>query len=279
MKQYHELLNHILTKGSVKSDRTGTGTISTFGYQMRFDLSEGFPLVTTKKIHWKSVVHELLWFISGSTNNNDLEKHGVKIWREWAKPNGELGPIYSKQWRAWDGKATAWAQLPFKNGKHAVHEKIDQLADVIQRIKTNPDDRGLIVSAWNVADLAQMALRPCHTMFQFYANAGKLSLQLYQRSGDVFLGVPFNIASYGLLLLMAAQVTGLKPGEFIHTLGDAHIYSNHIEQVKLQLSRDFKPLPTVKLNAEINCIDDFTFDDIQLLNYDPHPAIKGKVAV
>lgn len=273
MKQYHDLLNHILTKGSKKTDRTGTGTISTFGYQMRFDLSDGFPLVTTKKIHWKSVVHELLWFISGDTNIKYLQDNGVKIWDEWADKDGNLGPVYGAQWRSWEKTEI--------DHTHSFigFNKIDQLAEVIDQIKINPDSRRLIVSAWNVADIPDMALAPCHTMFQFYVNDGKLSLQLYQRSGDAFLGIPFNIASYSLLLLMVAQVTGLKPGEFIHTIGDAHIYLNHIDQVNLQLTRDFKPPPQVKLNNKITDIDNFKFDDIELVGYDCHLGIKGVVAV
>ncbi|MBP1934629.1 thymidylate synthase [Ammoniphilus resinae] len=264
MQQYLDLCQHILDHGTYKADRTGTGTISVFGHQMRFDLAAGFPLVTTKKLHLKSIIHELLWFLKGSTNNNELEDVGVRIWREWAGENGELGPIYGKQWRSWscpDGTT------------------IDQISQVIHDIKTNPDSRRLIVSAWNVADLPKMALAPCHTLFQFYVADGKLSCQLYQRSADVFLGVPFNIASYALLTLMIAQVCDLEPGDFVHTFGDVHIYKNHVEQVKLQISREPRPLPTMLLNKEVKSIFDFTFDDFTLLNYDPHPHIKGEVSV
>jgi len=264
MKQYLDLCQYILDHGTFKADRTGTGTISVFGHQMRFDLADGFPLVTTKKLHLKSIIHELLWFLKGSTNNNELEEVGVRIWREWAGEDGELGPIYGKQWRSWscpDGTT------------------IDQISQVIHDIKTNPDSRRLIVSAWNVADLPKMALAPCHTLFQFYVANGKLSCQLYQRSADVFLGVPFNIASYALLTLMIAQVCDLEPGDFVHTFGDVHIYKNHVEQVKLQLSREPRPLPTMVLNKEVKSIFDFTFEDFTLLNYDPHPHIKGEVSV
>lgn len=264
MKQYHQLLQHILDTGVHKSDRTGTGTISTFGYQMRFNLQEGFPLVTTKKVHLKSIVHELLWFLKGETNIAYLKENNVSIWDEWADERGELGPVYGKQWRSWEGS----------NG-----EVIDQISDVISQIKKNPDSRRLIVSAWNVADLPSMALMPCHALFQFYVAENKLSCQLYQRSADVFLGVPFNIASYALLTMMMAQVCGLKPGDFIHTFGDVHIYSNHLEQVKLQLSREPYPLPTMKLNPEVENIFDFTFADFTLENYQSHPAIKAPVAV
>jgi len=264
MKQYLDLCQYILDHGTFKADRTGTGTISVFGHQMRFDLADGFPLVTTKKLHLKSIIHELLWFLKGSTNNNELEEVGVRIWREWAGEDGELGPIYGKQWRSWscpDGTT------------------IDQISQVIQDIKTNPDSRRLIVSAWNVADLPKMALAPCHTLFQFYVASGKLSCQLYQRSADVFLGVPFNIASDALLTLMIAQVCDLEPGDFVHTFGDVHIYKNHVEQVKLQLSREPRPLPTMVLNKEVKSIFAFTFEDFTLLNYDPHPHIKGEVSV
>ena len=264
MKPYLDLLQHILTNGGKKSDRSGVGTISTFGYQMRFDLSAGFPLLTTKKVHLKSVIYELLWFLRGDTNVKSLKEHGVSIWDEWADERGELGPVYSKQWRSWaaaDGRT------------------IDQISNLIAMIKTNPESRRLIVSAWNVADIDKMALPPCHCLFQFYVQAGKLSCQLYQRSADVFLGVPFNIASYALLTLMVAQVTGLKPGEFIHTFGDVHIYLNHLEQVNLQLTRELKKLPVMKLNPEVKDIFSFRFEDFQLENYDPHPAIKAPVAV
>lgn len=264
MQQYHDLLQHILDHGVHKSDRTGTGTQSVFGYQMRFNLQEGFPLVTTKKVHMKSIIHELLWFLQGATNIAYLKEHGVSIWNEWANEQGELGPVYGKQWRSWEGA----------DGK-----VVDQVSDLIQQIKTNPDSRRLIISAWNVADLPQMALMPCHALFQFYVANGKLSCQLYQRSADVFLGVPFNIASYALLTLMIAQVCGLEPGEFIHTFGDVHIYSNHMEQVKLQLSRSPFPLPTMKLNPEVNDIFAFRFEDFTLENYQSHPAIKAPVAV
>jgi thymidylate synthase len=264
MQQYLDLLQHILDTGAHKSDRTGTGTQSCFGYQMRFDLSKGFPLVTTKKLHVKSIIYELLWFLKGETNIAYLKEHGVKIWDEWADANGELGPVYGKQWRSWEGV----------DGK-----TIDQITDLVSQIKKNPDSRRLIVSAWNVADLPKMALMPCHTIFQFYIADGKLSCQLYQRSADVFLGVPFNIASYALLTLMIAQVCNLEPGEFIHTFGDVHIYSNHMEQVKLQLSRTPYPLPTMKLNPSVKNIFDFQFEDFTLENYQSHAAIKAVVAV
>ncbi|MBP5589997.1 MAG: thymidylate synthase [Bacteroidales bacterium] len=264
MKQYLDLLNHVLKNGVEKSDRTGTGTISVFGYQMRFDLSEGFPVLTTKKLHLKSIIHELLWFISGSTNIKYLTDNGVRIWNEWADENGNLGPVYGKQWRAWetnDGRT------------------IDQLMDVINTIKTNPDSRRMIVSAWNVGDVAKMALPPCHLLFQFYVANGKLSCQLYQRSCDIFLGVPFNIASYALLTMMIAQVTGLEPGDFVHTLGDAHIYNNHIEQVKLQLTREPYPLPKMIINKDVDDILKFKYEDFVLENYVAHPHIKGEVSV
>ncbi len=264
MQQYQQLLQHILENGVHKSDRTGTGTISTFGYQMRFNLQDGFPLVTTKKVHLKSIIHELLWFLKGETNIAYLKEAGVSIWDEWADENGELGPVYGKQWRSWEGQ----------NG-----EVIDQISDVIAQIKKNPDSRRLIVSAWNVADLPKMALMPCHTIFQFYVAEKKLSCQLYQRSADVFLGVPFNIASYALLTMMMAQVCDLEYGDFIHTFGDVHIYSNHLEQVKLQLSRTPFPLPTMQLNPEVKSIFEFSFEDFKLENYQSHPAIKAPVAV
>jgi thymidylate synthase len=273
MQQYLQLLQHILDNGTPRTDRTGTGTTSCFGYQMRFDLQKGFPLVTTKRLHLKSIIHELLWFLKGETNIAYLKEHGVKIWDEWADENGELGPVYGKQWRSWEGA----------DGK-----TYDQIADLIKQIKTNPDSRRLIVSAWNVAELPQMALMPCHTIFQFYvtpanvaggAGKPKLSCQLYQRSADVFLGVPFNIASYALLTLMIAQVCNLEPGEFIHSFGDVHIYNNHMEQVKLQLSRNPYPLPTMALNPAVKDIADFRFEDFTLENYQYHPAIKAPVAV
>jgi len=264
MQQYLDLLQHILDNGTEKSDRTGTGTISYFGYQMRFDLSKGFPLVTTKKLHLKSIIYELLWFLRGETNIKYLKEHGVSIWNEWADENGELGPVYGKQWRSWQGS----------DGK-----VIDQISDALKQIKNNPDSRRIIVSAWNVADLPKMALMPCHALFQFYVADGKLSCQLYQRSADVFLGVPFNIASYALLTMMIAQVCDLEPGDFVHTFGDVHIYSNHLEQVKLQLSRKPYPLPTMKLNPAVKNIFDFRFEDFILENYQHHPAIKAPVAV
>lgn len=264
MKQYHDLLRKVLDTGTKKSDRTGTGTISIFGYQMRFDLSEGFPLLTTKKVHTKSIIHELLWFLKGDTNIKYLKDNGVGIWDEWADANGNLGPVYGSQWRNW----------PTPDGKH-----IDQIKNVIEQIKKNPDSRRLIVSAWNVADIDKMKLPPCHAFFQFYVLDGKLSCQLYQRSADIFLGVPFNIASYALLTMMVAQVCDLKLGEFIHTFGDAHIYSNHLEQVNLQLSRDFRPLPQLKINPAVKNIFDFKFEDFTIENYNPHPHIKGAVAV
>lgn len=264
MQQYLDLLQHILDNGTDKSDRTGTGTRSCFGYQMRFDLQKGFPLVTTKKVHLKSIIYELLWFLKGETNIAWLKEHNVSIWDEWADENGELGPVYGKQWRSWEGK----------DGK-----VVDQITDLIAQIKQNPDSRRLIISAWNVADLPEMALMPCHTLFQFYVADGKLSCQLYQRSADVFLGVPFNIASYALLTMMVAQVCGLQPGDFVHTFGDVHIYNNHTEQVNLQLSRTPFPLPTMKLNPAVKDIFDFKFEDFTLENYQSHPAIKAPVAV
>jgi thymidylate synthase len=264
MKQYHDLLTHILENGTTKGDRTGTGTISTFGYQMRFDLSEGFPVLTTKKLHLRSIIHELLWFLKGDTNIKYLKDNGVRIWDEWADENGNLGPVYGHQWRSW----------PTPDGG-----SIDQISNLIQQIKTNPNSRRLMVSAWNVADVDNMALPPCHCLFQFYVADGKLSCQLYQRSADTFLGVPFNIASYALLTMMVAQVCDLQVGDFIHTLGDAHLYSNHIEQANLQLTRDFRPLPQMKINPAVKDIFGFTIDDFELINYDPHPHIKGEVAV
>lgn len=264
MKQYKKLLERVLTHGVKKNDRTGTGTLSIFGHQSRYDLSEGFPLVTTKKVHLKSIIHELLWFLKGDTNTKYLNDNGVTIWNEWADDNGDLGPIYGKQWRSWETD----------NGL-----VIDQIKDAIFDIILRPNSRRIIVSAWNVGELDKMALPPCHLLFQFYVNDDKLSLQLYQRSADIFLGVPFNIASYSLLLMMMAQVTGLQPGEFIHTLGDAHIYSNHIEQVKLQLSRDERELPTMELNHNVTDIFDFKYEDFKLSNYNTHPHIKGKVAI
>ena len=264
MRQYLDLMRLVLDTGARKTDRTGTGTLSVFGHQMRFDLAAGFPLVTTKKIHLKSVIHELLWFIAGDTNVRYLQQHGVRIWDEWADENGDLGPVYGAQWRSWptaDGGA------------------IDQLRQVLEQIRSNPDSRRLIVSAWNPADIGKMALPPCHCLFQFYVTDGRLSCQLYQRSGDIFLGVPFNIASYALLTMMMAQVTGLKPGEFVHTLGDAHLYLNHVEQARLQLQREPRPLPRMTLNPEVNSLFDFVYDDFVLENYDPHPRIKAEIAV
>jgi thymidylate synthase len=264
MKQYHDLMQHILDTGVKKEDRTGTGTISVFGYQMRFDLQEGFPLLTTKKLHMRSITHELLWFLQGDTNIKYLKDNNVSIWDEWADENGNLGPVYGYQWRSW----------PTPDGRH-----IDQITNVVNMIKNNPDSRRLIVSAWNVGEIEKMKLPPCHAFFQFYVADGKLSCQLYQRSADVFLGVPFNIASYALLTMMVAQVCGLKAGDFVHTLGDAHLYSNHIEQAHLQLSRDFRPLPTMKINPDVKSIFDFKFEDFTLEGYDPHPHIKAAVAV
>ncbi len=264
MRQYLKLVEEILDNGVQKSDRTGTGTVSIFGYQMRFDLSEGFPLVTTKKLHLKSIIHELLWFLKGDTNIKYLNDNGVRIWNEWADEHGDLGPVYGKQWRSWVGA----------DGK--VH---DQIADVIHQIKTNPDSRRIIVNAWNVGELADMALSPCHALFQFYVAEGKLSCQLYQRSADVFLGVPFNIASYALLTMMIAQVCGLQPGTFVHTFGDVHLYNNHIEQAKLQLTRTPFPLPVMKLNPDVKDIFGFKYEDFILENYQAHPHIKAEVAV
>ncbi|UXX78955.1 thymidylate synthase [Reichenbachiella carrageenanivorans] len=264
MKQYHDLMKRILDEGVQKGDRTGTGTKSVFGHQMRYDLSEGFPVVTTKKLHLRSIIHELLWFLKGDSNIKYLKDNGVSIWDEWADENGELGPVYGVQWRSW----------PTPNG-----ETIDQISQLIHDIKNNPNSRRLIVSAWNVAEVSNMALPPCHALFQFYVADGKLSCQLYQRSADVFLGVPFNIASYALLTMMVAQVCDLEPGDFVHTLGDAHLYSNHMEQAELQLSRECRPLPQMKINPGIRDIFGFTFEDFTLENYDPHPHIKGAVAI
>jgi thymidylate synthase len=264
MKQYLELLHHVINNGTEKNDRTGTGTLSVFGYQMRFNLEEGFPLMTTKKLHLKSIIYELLWFLNGDTNIRYLNENNVSIWNEWADDKGDLGHIYGYQWRSWPD---------YKGGS------VDQIAQVISSIQKNPDSRRHIVSAWNVADLGNMALPPCHVLFQFYVANGRLSCQLYQRSADIFIGVPFNIASYALLLAMVAQVTRLKPGEFVHTFGDAHIYKNHLEQVRLQLQRDPKPLPTMNLNPEIKDINGFGFDDFVLTGYDPHPHIKGAISV
>lgn len=264
MKAYHDLLRHILEHGTTKTDRTGTGTRSIFGHQMRFNLAEGFPLLTTKKLHLRSIIYELLWFLNGDTNIKYLNKNGVRIWDEWADPNGDLGPVYGKQWRSWEGA----------NG-----QTIDQISQVIETIKKNPDSRRMVVSAWNVADLPQMALSPCHCLFQFYVADGKLSCQLYQRSADVFLGVPFNIASYALLTMMVAQVCDLKPGDFVHTFGDTHLYLNHLEQAQLQLTREPRPLPTMRINPAVKSIFDFKFEDFTLENYDPHPHIKAAVAV
>ncbi len=264
MKQYHDLMRHVLLHGTKKTDRTGTGTISVFGYQMRFDLQEGFPLLTTKKLHTKSIIHELLWFLKGETNTKYLKENGVSIWDEWADEKGELGPVYGYQWRSW----------PTPDGRH-----IDQISNVIEMIRRNPDSRRLIVSAWNVADIDKMKLPPCHAFFQFYVLDGKLSCQLYQRSADIFLGVPFNIASYALLTVMVAQVCSLEPGDFVHTFGDAHLYLNHLEQARLQLSRDLRKLPVMKINPDVKNIFDFKFEDFALEDYDPHPHIKAPVAV
>ena len=264
MIQYLDLLRRVLAEGAHKEDRTGTGTISVFGHQMRFKMSEGLPVLTTKKLHLKSIIYELLWFLKGDTNIRYLNDNGVRIWNEWADENGDLGPIYGRQWRSW----------PDYSGGH-----IDQISEVIDMIKTHPDSRRIIVSAWNVGDIPQMKLPPCHCFFQFYVADGKLSLQLYQRSADIFLGVPFNIASYALLLKMMAQVTGLQEGDFVHTFGDAHIYNNHLEQVKLQLTREPRPLPEMKINPDVKSIFDFKYEDFELVGYDPHPHIKGEVAV
>lgn len=264
MRQYLDLVKHVLDNGNNKEDRTGTGTLSTFGYQMRFDLSEGFPLLTTKKLHLRSIIHELLWFLKGDTNISYLKENNVRIWDEWADENGNLGPVYGYQWRSW----------PTPDGRH-----IDQISDLIKRLKKNPDSRRHIVSAWNVSNVEDMALPPCHCLFQFYVAEGKLSCQLYQRSADTFLGVPFNIASYALLTMMMAQVCGYETGEFIHTFGDVHIYSNHFDQVQLQLEREPRHLPTMKINPKVNSIFNFKYEDFELLNYEPHPHIKGAVAV
>jgi thymidylate synthase len=264
MRQYLDLLDHVLARGVRKSDRTGTGTRSVFGYQMRYDLAAGFPLVTTKKLHVRSIIHELLWFLRGDTNVQYLRDNGVTIWDEWADADGELGPVYGKQWRSWESSSGA---------------SIDQMRHVVEQIRTNPDSRRLIVSAWNVGEIAQMALPPCHLLFQFYVAEGRLSCQLYQRSADVFLGVPFNIASYALLTMMVAQATDLQPGDFVHTLGDAHLYDNHLEQAALQLTRTPRPLPTMRLNPAVRDVFAFRFDDFTLENYDPHPHIKAPVAV
>jgi thymidylate synthase len=264
MRTYLNVLEHVLQHGTRKEDRTGTGTLSVFGYQMRFDLSEGFPLVTTKKVHLRSIIHELLWFLKGDTNIRYLKENGVSIWDEWADENGNLGPVYGSQWRSWRG---------------ADGVVVDQIQQVVEQIKKNPDSRRLIVSAWNVAEIPNMKLPPCHAFFQFYVADGKLSCQLYQRSADLFLGVPFNIASYALLTMMMAQVTGLKPGEFVHTLGDAHLYLNHLDQTREQLSREPRALPKMKINPDVKSIFDFKFEDFELVGYDPHPAIKAPVAV
>lgn len=264
MKQYHDLMRHVLENGATKTDRTGTGTQSVFGYQMRFNLQDGFPLLTTKKLHLKSILHELLWFLKGDTNISYLKENGVKIWDEWADENGNLGPVYGSQWRSW----------PTADGRH-----IDQITQVVYQIKNNPDSRRMIVSAWNVGEIEHMKLPPCHAFFQFYVADGKLSCQLYQRSADIFLGVPFNIASYALLTQMIAQVCNLQLGDFIHTLGDAHLYSNHIEQAKLQLTRELRALPQLKINPEVSSIFEFKFEDFSLEGYDPHPHIKAEVAV
>ncbi len=264
MRQYLDLLRHVLDHGTKKADRTGTGTLSVFGHQMRFDLGQGFPMLTTKKVHLKSIIHELLWFLRGDTNIKYLKDHGVSIWDEWADENGDLGPIYGYQWRSW----------PARDGRH-----IDQISEVVGTLKSNPDSRRIIVSAWNVGELEYMKLPPCHAFFQFYVADGKLSCQLYQRSADIFLGVPFNIASYALLTMMMAQATGLEPGDFVHTLGDAHIYLNHLDQVNLQLSREPRPLPAMKLNPAVTGIFDFKFEDFTLEGYEPHPGIKAPVAV
>ncbi|MFM7301646.1 MAG: thymidylate synthase [Crocinitomicaceae bacterium] len=264
MKQYHDLLQHILDNGVKKEDRTGTGTLSVFGYQMRFNLEDGFPVLTTKKLHLRSIIHELLWFLKGETNINYLKENNVSIWDEWADSEGNLGPVYGYQWRSW----------PTADGRH-----IDQIKQVVHQLKNNPDSRRIIVSAWNVGEIENMKLPPCHAFFQFYVADGKLSCQLYQRSADTFLGVPFNIASYALLTMMMAQVCGLKAGDFVHTLGDAHLYLNHLDQAKLQLTRDFRPLPQMKINPNVTDIFEFKFEDFELLNYDPHPHIKAAVAV
>jgi thymidylate synthase len=264
MKQYLDLMQHVLDNGTQKHDRTGTGTISVFGYQMRFNLQDGFPLITTKKVHLRSIIHELIWFLQGDTNIKYLKDNNVSIWDEWADENGNLGPVYGYQWRSW----------PTPDGRH-----IDQITQVVNQLKNNPDSRRIIVSAWNVAEIEKMALPPCHSLFQFYVADGKLSCQLYQRSADIFLGVPFNIASYALLTMMMAQVCGLEAGDFVHTFGDAHLYNNHLEQAKLQLSRETRPLPNMKLNPSVKDIFDFKYEDFTLENYDPHPSIKAPIAV
>ncbi len=264
MKQYLDLMQHVLDNGVKKEDRTGTGTLSVFGYQMRFDLADGFPVITTKKLHLRSIIYELLWFLKGDTNIQYLHENKVSIWNEWADENGDLGPVYGHQWRSWAA---------------ADGNTIDQIIGVVNAIKTNPDSRRLIVSAWNVGDIPKMALPPCHAFFQFYVADGKLSCQLYQRSADIFLGVPFNIASYALLTMMMAQVCDLEPGDFVHTFGDAHLYSNHLDQARMQLTRDLRPLPKMKINLEVRDILSFTYDDFKLLDYNPHPHIKGKVAI
>jgi len=264
MRQYLQLLERILTEGAVKNDRTGTGTLSVFGHQMRFNLEEGFPLLTTKKLHLRSIIHELLWFLRGDTNVAYLNERGVKIWDEWADENGDLGPVYGKQWRSW-GTADDGA--------------VDQMAQVLDTLRTNPDSRRILVCAWNVGEVEAMALPPCHCLFQFHVADGRLSCQLYQRSADVFLGVPFNIASYALLTHMVAQATGLRPGDFVHTFGDAHLYANHLDQARLQLSRDPRPLPRLRLNPEVRDLFDFTFEDVEILDYDPHPHIKAPISV
>lgn len=274
-KQYLGLCEHILENGVEKTDRTGTGTLSTFGYQMRFDLSKGFPLLTTKKLHWPSIAHELLWFLSGNTNTKYLTDNGVRIWNEWADENGNLGPVYGKQWRSWGTN-----KKEYHGDEEYPREKVvDQIAEVIEQIGNNPDSRRLIVNAWNVGELDQMALPPCHMLFQFYVANGKLSCQLYQRSGDVFLGIPFNIASYALLTHMIAHVTDLEVGEFVHTIGDAHIYSNHIIQVGNQMARNPRSLPSLEIKRKVTSIDDFKFEDFEIVGYDPHPHIAGKVAI
>ena len=264
MRQYHDLLRHILDQGTQKEDRTGTGTLSVFGYQMRYDLNEGFPCLTTKKLHLRSIIHEVLWFLKGDTNISYLKENKVSIWDEWADENGDLGPVYGSQWRSW----------PSQNG-----EETDQIKQIIKQIKETPDSRRIIVSAWNVSEIPNMALPPCHAFFQFYVADNKLSCQLYQRSADTFLGVPFNIASYALLTMMIAQVCDLGLGDFVHTLGDAHLYSNHLDQARLQLERDFRELPTLKINPKVKDLFDFKFEDFELLNYDPHPHIKAAVAI
>ncbi len=263
MRQYHDLMQHVITNGNRKEDRTGTGTVSVFGYQMRFNLEEGFPLLTTKKLHLKSIIYELLWFLKGDTNIKYLNDNGVRIWDEWADKDGKLGPVYGAQWRSWQGK----------------DKSVDQISELISQIKSNPNSRRLMINAWNVAELDKMALPPCHVLFQFYVNNGKLSCQLYQRSADIFIGVPFNIASYALLTMMIAQVCNLKPGDFIHTMGDAHLYLNHLEQANLQLGRELRPLPQMIINPDVKDIFSFQFSDFELINYDPHPHIKASVAV